>query len=178
MSKFRFSGLLVALILLGTPAAASAQSVVYYESAPGTYQNAPTHRFPRLYRTLEVLSEPAVLMNPMPYPGYVPTQHPFLDAAPNVANLVFLGLTAVNSPALNWIGTVVPVAIRLVRVALYGMPFPATRGETVLWLFSPRAVQIRRTYQATGHLFNPPLLSQPLFPRLHARRHGYQCECR
>ena len=178
MTTTRLAVLLAAFFALAT-GTASAQT-----AAPCAECQAPsaTPHHPRLYRLLEVISEPSVIFNPSPYPGYVPTTHPFLDAAPNVANLVFLGLSGINSTPLGVASFLVPIGIRVLRISLYGMPFPATRGETALWVVWPALVHMRRNYQQTGHLFNPPLTGRfagrPMFPRLYARRHGNSCECR
>ncbi len=184
---------LLALTLALTAGCADAQTYyqpapVYYESSPGVYaQVAPTYyapayppaaapavtqRNPRLYRALELLSEPQLLLGRQPYPGYTPTPHPFLDASPNIANLIFLGLVGVNSTGLGIASFVIPPALRALRVGLYGTPYALTRRETRLWVLYPSLVQYSRQKYATGFYFERPVyqrlgMSQPLFPRLH-----------
>ena len=179
MKTTRLAALLAALLTLagGT---ASAQSVVptpgYGAAPPATYAPPPVAvRHPRLYRLLEVVTEPSLLIRPSPYPGYAPSQHPLIDAAPNVANLIFLGLVGIDSTPLAVASFLVPTALRAIRVAAYGVPFPMTRRETVLWILLPELVHLNRTYQATGFYLERPLytrfgLGRPLFPRLHGMR--------
>ena len=155
---------LLLTVLLALSGTASAQS-----APPAVSVNHP-----RLYRLLEVVTEPSLLVRPLPYPGYVPSNHPFLDASPNLANLVFLGLAGVNSTPLAVASFVVPVALRAVRIAAYGVPYPMTRRETALWIVLPELVHLNRNYQATGYSLERPLyarlgLGRPLFPRLHSR---------
>jgi len=163
MTTPRLATLLVALLTLaGT---ASAQSPL----------PAMSVNHPRVYRFLEVVTEPSLLVRPSPYAGYVPSNHPWIDASPNLANLVFLGLAGVNSTPLAVASFVVPIALRAVRIAAYGVPYPMTRRETALWIVLPELVHRTRTYHATGFYLERPLyarlgLGRPLFPRLHGRR--------
>ncbi len=173
MKTTRLAALLAALLTLAGNTA-SAQSVVPTPGYAASPPAAAVHH-PRLYRLLEVVTEPSLLIRPSPYPGYVPSNHPFLDAAPNVANLIFLGLAGVNSTPLAVASFVVPVALRAVRIAAYGVPYPMTRRETYLWILLPELVHLNRNYQATGFYLQRPLytrlgLGRPLFPRLHGRR--------
>ena len=179
MKTTRLATLMAALLTLAGNTA-TAQSVVPtpgYAATPQTTYAPPAVEadHPRLYRLLEVVTEPSLLIRPSPYPGYVPSGHPFLDAAPNLANLAFLGLSGINSGALVWISFLVPTALRALRVGLYGTPFPMTRRETYLWILLPEFVHLRRNYLATGYFLEKPLYarfgrSRPLFPRLHGRR--------
>ncbi len=169
MKTTRLAFVLAALLTLS--GAVSAQSVV---PTPGYTPSATTPHHPRLYRLLEVVTEPSLLVRPSPYPGYVPSDHPFLDAAPNVANLIFLGLSGVNSTPLAVASFLVPVALRAVRLAAYGVPYPMTRREAYLWVVLPELVHLNRNYQATGFYLERPLYvrlgrSGPLLPRLHTR---------
>ena len=157
--------------LLALSGVASAQSVV---PTPGYGPPAAAANHPRVYRLLEVVTEPSLLVRPSPYPGYVPSNHPFLDAAPNVANLIFLGLVGIDSTPLAVASFLVPIALRAVRIAAYGVPYPMTRRETALWIVLPELVHLSRNYQATGYYLERPLYlrlgrSGPLFPRLHTR---------
>ena len=156
---------LLLTVLLALSGTASAQS-----APPAVSVNHP-----RLYRLLEVVTEPSLLVRPSPYPGYVPSQHPFIDAAPNVANLIFLGLVGIDSTPLAVASFLVPVALRAVRIAAYGVPYPMTRRETALWVVLPELVHLSRNREATGYYLERPLYvrlgrSGPLFPRLHMRR--------
>jgi hypothetical protein len=185
MTRFPFAAML-ALALWAMVCPNLSAQVFYGENnpyCPPVVQAAPstqaTQRFPRLYKFLELASEPGILTSPMPYPGYQPTPHPLLDSAPQFANIAFLALYGLNNPVVNWIGSGIPPLLRTVRVILYGPPagINAMRGNTLLWIASPFAAKARLNWAATGHIFNPPFLHRPLFPRLHARRHGYHCEC-
>ncbi len=172
MKTTRLALMLAALLTLS--GVATAQSVV---PAPGYGPPAAAAHHPRLYRLLELVTEPSLLVRPSPYAGYVPSNHPFLDAAPNLANLVFLGLSGVNSTPLGVASFVVPIALRAVRVAAYGAPFPMTRRETALWIVLPEFVHLNRTYRATGFYLERPLYARlglvgPLFPRLRMLRGG------
>ena len=162
---------LLAVVLATASGTASAQTAV--SCAECQAPNASPHH-PRLYRLLEVVTEPSLLVRPSPYPGYVPSNRPLLDAAPNLSNLVFLGLYGINSTPLTVASFVVPTALRALRVGLYGPPFTMTRRETALWIVLPALVHLNRTYQATGFYLEKPLyarlgLCRPLFPRLRVR---------
>ena len=179
---------LTALLALASGGGSSAQTVVtpdpvvvptpgvVYQPAPYPPPGAPlvTQQRPRLYRALELLSEPSLLRNPTPYPGYTPTEHPFLDASPNIANLIFLGLIGIDSTALGIASFAVPTALRALRIALYGPPYPMTSREVRLWILLPEFVHLSRTKAATGYYLERPLYqrlgrSGPLFPRLHGQ---------
>jgi len=169
MKTTRLALLLTAMLTLG--GVASAQSAV---PTPGDAPPPVAVHHPRLYRLLEVVTEPSLLVRPSPYPGYLPSRHPLLDAAPNLSNLVFLGLYGINSTPLVVASFLVPTALRAIRVAAYGVPFPMTRRETYLWVVLPELVHLNRTHRATGFYLERPLyarlgLCRPLFPRLHGR---------
>ena len=169
MKTTRLALMLAALLVLS--GVASAQSVV---PTPGYAPPAAAAHHPRVYRFLEVVTEPSLLVRPSPYPGYVPSNHPFIDAAPNVANLIFLGLVGIDSTPLAVASFLVPIALRAVRIAAYGVPYPMTRREVALWIVLPELVHLNRNYQATGFYLERPLYlrlgrSGPLFPRLHMR---------
>jgi hypothetical protein len=183
MNATRVAVVIAALFGLAT-GTASAQTFAPV-ATPDPADPALSYNHPRLYRLLEVLSEPQVLRNPSPYPGYVPTRHPFLEAAPNFANLVFMGLAGINSTPLAVASFLAPIGIRAVRVALYGTPFTMSRREVALWVVSPALVHMRRNYESTGHFLKNPVFKRAggtVFPRLHARLFGQgragPCDCR
>ena len=182
MNAARVAVVIAALFGLATGASAQTYAPV---AMPGSADPALAYNHPRLYRLLEVLSEPQVLRNPSPFPGYVPTRHPFLDAAPNFANLVFLGLAGIDSTPLAVASFLVPIGVRALRLALYGTPYTMSRGEVALWVVWPALVHARRNYESTGHFLKNPVLKRnggTVFPRLHARLYGQgragQCDCR
>ncbi len=170
MTTTRLAAFLAAFVALATGTASAQTAVPCADCQAAT----ATPHHPRLYRLLEVVTEPSLLVRPSPYPGYVPSNHPLFDAAPNLANLVFLALRGVNSTPLTVASFVVPTALRALRVGLYGPPFTMTRRETALWIVLPALVHVNRTYQATGFYLERPLYARlgrcgPLFPRLHMR---------
>ena len=193
---YRFSVALT-FAMFGFSGAAMAQQVVVIESGTLIYSGVPESccvpmysigpidtrfrspspfemRFPRAAKVLQVIADPTlVLNNQSNSPWNAPSNHPVIDAAPNIASLTFFAVAFKGSGALNAVSFFVPIAIRLVRVLLYGPPMPGTRGETLLWIAAPTVARIRLANRENGGLFHPPLLIQrPLLPW---RRNAAHC---
>lgn len=191
---YRFSVALT-FAMIGFTGTASAQQVIVMESGTPVYSGIPESccvpmystgpidtqfrspfevRFPRATKVLQVIADPTLVLNHQPNsPWNAPSNHPVIDAAPNIASLTFFAVAFKGSGALNAVSFFVPIAIRLARVLLYGPPMPGTRGETLLWIAAPTVARIRLANRENGGLFHPPLIQRPLLPWRRNAATGY-----
>jgi hypothetical protein len=131
-----------AALLLVAPAAAA--QVVYIENtAPvAVYPATPFAQYPRVERALQFVADPWAARarnrgQSVPY-----SDHPFIDAAPNIVNLASIALLFRSTPTLIGLAFAVPPAIRAARVVLYGSPVEGRR-DTLLWIVEPTILHVR-----------------------------------
>ena len=76
-------------------------------------------------------------------PGFPSTQPVVSNGVRALGNGAIFGLGLANSDTLTGIAYGIGPAIRLARVAVAGSPYPGDRKNTLLWVASPTAIQVR-----------------------------------
>jgi len=133
--------ILVGLFLIVTAAPAAAQFRGPLASPSQATRYLPQPRFPRL----AAFAQPAApLFN---RPGYVlpgvNSGRPLARVLPKVIQGAMGVMTYFNVPALTAVGSAVPPTIRLAHVLLNGSPTPGQPLQTLLFVASPTAAEVR-----------------------------------